>query len=110
MVAYLVADMRHAVERKLARKVRNHLRDAHYSDTQAYRIARASRKALRLAGWDLNTRFQRAVEAQEQQRENQTRVAKVSGEAAAYFAEVLAKAEELAMLVGAVETEGLRIK
>lgn len=39
-----------------------------YSAAQADRIARETRKVLRLAGWDLRERFRSALERSEQER------------------------------------------
>lgn len=110
VLVYLITDMRYAVERKVAKKIRKQIKETGYVDNHSYRIARASRKVLRLSGWDLANRFQKAIEAQEKQREEQKQAAEISQAALHYFTDLLAKTSELAKTVNVIDTEALRVK
>jgi len=110
VLVYLITDMRYAVERKVAKKIRKQIKESGYADNHSYRIARASRKVLRISGWDLANRFQKAIEAQEKQREEQKQAAEISQAALHYFTDLLAKTSELAKTVDAIDTEALRVK
>jgi len=110
VLVYLVTDMRYAVERKVAKKIRKQIKEMGYIDHHSYRIARASRKVLRFSGWDLANRFQKAIETREKQREEQKQSAETSQAALNYFTNLLAKTSELAKSVDAIDTEALRVK
>jgi len=110
VLVYLITDMRYAVERKVAKKIRKQFKETNFIDNHSYRIARASRKVLRLSGWDLANRFQKAIEAQEKQREEQKQAAEISQAALHYFTDLLSKTSELAKTVDAIDTEALRVK
>jgi len=105
VMVYFVSDMRHAVSRKVARKIRHHLRTNGYVDYQTSRITRKSRKALRISAWDMQNRFQKEIETQEKQREEQEKVAKESDEAHRFFAGIVNKADEMAKALAALSID-----
>lgn len=110
VLVYLVTDMRFAVERKVAKKIRKQIKENGYIDKQCYRVSRASRKVLHLSGLDLANRFQKAIETQEKQCEEQRQSAETSQAALNYFTNLLAKTSELAKSVDGIDTEALRVK
>ncbi|KAG2181232.1 hypothetical protein INT43_008815 [Umbelopsis isabellina] len=105
LVVYVVSDMRHAVERKLARKFKAAVKDSNHNEGQSYRIARASRKTLRVEGWELQTRFQKAVDQKEKMRSDMVKKAQMSEEAMKYFSNVITTATEVRSKVEAVNTQ-----
>ncbi|KAL1925818.1 uncharacterized protein VTP21DRAFT_701 [Calcarisporiella thermophila] len=105
LVVYVVSDMRNAVERKVARKIRRHLDETYYIEEEARRITREGRKVLRFSSFNLQAHFQRAIEQHEKRRQEHSKVASVSQEAINYFGELLSKAEELHCCVETVDTE-----
>ncbi|KAI7902862.1 uncharacterized protein BX663DRAFT_434488 [Cokeromyces recurvatus] len=105
LIVYVVSDMRHAVERKLVRKFKKAVQESGYIESQARRLGRESRKVLRMEGWEIQNRIQRAIEAKEQQRHEMEMKALTSKEMAAYFASVLAKSDGLLEKVEMVPTD-----
>lgn len=105
LVVYVVSDMRHAVERKLSRKFKAAVKDSNHNEGQSYRIARASRKTLRIEGWELQNRFQKAVDDKEKMRNEMVQKAQMSEEAMKYFSGVLTKTTEMRSKVESVNTQ-----
>jgi mitofusin len=104
-LVYVVSDMRHAVERKLVKKFKQAVRDTDYVESQGHRIARESRKVLRVEGWEIQNRIQKAIEQKEQKRNDTEAVALVSKETTEYFAAVLANSGLLLEKVEMVQIE-----
>lgn len=105
LLVYVVSDMRNAVERNLVRKFKQAARDTGYVDGQSHRIARESRKVLRVEGWEIQSRIQKAIEQKEQKRNETEQVALLSKETAEYFASVLAKSNLLLEKVQLIPTD-----
>lgn len=104
-VLYVVSDMRSAVERKLVKKFKNAVRETGYVEGQSLRIARESRKVLRVEGWEIQNRIQKAIEQKEQHRSDTEAVALTSKETAEFFAAVLEKSGLLLEKVEMVQTD-----
>lgn len=104
-VLYVVSDMRNAVERKLVKKFKNAVRETGYIDGQSHRIARESRKVLRVEGWEIQNRIQKAIEQKEQHRTDTEAIALSSKETAEYFAAILEKSGLLLEKVEMVQTD-----
>ncbi|CAO0795766.1 unnamed protein product [Mucor circinelloides] len=104
-LVYVVSDMRSAVERKLVKKFKQAVRDTGYVEGQGHRIARESRKVLRVEGWEIQNRIQKAIENKEQKRNETEQVASVSKETAEYFASILSKSGLLLEKVEMVQTD-----
>lgn len=104
-ILYVVSDMRSAVERKLVKKFKNAVRETGYVDGQSLRIARESRKVLRVEGWEIQNRIQKAIEQKEQHRTDTEAVALSSKETAEYFAAILEKSGLLLEKVEMVQTD-----
>ncbi|KAG9302245.1 hypothetical protein G9A89_008736 [Geosiphon pyriformis] len=112
---YVVSDARHAVSRNVARKIRDQLTTSNYADEQATRIAHQGRKATRRSINHLRDCFRRAIEAEEQKRQQQIAQARRADEAKFYFSSVLSKAEEMSKVLEAlgidvIEDEVLEVK
>ncbi|GAB5589791.1 mitofusin [Umbelopsis nana] len=105
LVVYVVSDMRYAVERKLSRKFKAAVKESNHNEGQSYRIARASRKTLRTEGWELQNRFQKAVDDKEKMRNEMVQKAQMSEEAMKYFSGVLSKTTEMRSKVESVNTQ-----
>ncbi|ORZ09526.1 hypothetical protein BCR42DRAFT_423581 [Absidia repens] len=107
---YVVADMRNAVERKLVRKFKEAVRDAGYVDAQSHRLGRGARKVLRVEGWEIQSRLQKAIETKEQQRNELKTVLQTSQEAMDYFASLLEKSTMLLDKVEAIHIDQTKIE
>lgn len=105
VIVYVISDMRNAVERKLVKKFKNAVRETGYVDAQSHRIARESRKVLRVEGWEIQNRIQKAIEQKEQKRSDTEAIALVSKETAEYFAAILEKTGSLLEKVEIVQTD-----
>ncbi|KAG1454317.1 hypothetical protein G6F46_008754 [Rhizopus delemar] len=104
-MVYVVSDMRHAVERKLVKKFKNAARETGYIEAHSNRIARESRKVLRVEGWEIQNRIQRAIEDKEQKRSETEAFAESSRETAEFFACILEKSGLLLEKVKMVVTD-----
>ena len=104
-MVYVVSDMRHAVERKLVKKFKNAARETGYIEAHSNRIARESRKILRVEGWEIQNRIQRAIDDKEQKRSETEAFAESSRETAEFFASVLEKSGLLLEKVKMVVTD-----
>lgn len=104
-ILYVVSDMRSAVERKLVKKFKNAVRETGYVEGQGLRIARESRKVLRVEGWEIQNRIQKAIEQKEQHRSDTEAVALNSKETAEFFAAILEKSGLLLEKVEMVQTD-----
>ncbi|CAO3611203.1 unnamed protein product [Cunninghamella echinulata] len=105
LLVYVVADMRNAVERKLVRKFKQAVRDIGYIENQSTRIGREARKVLRVEGWEIQSRLQKAIETKEQKRNEMELVIQTSQEALTYFSALLEKSTLLLDNVEAVQIE-----
>ncbi|KAG2185359.1 hypothetical protein INT44_002150 [Umbelopsis vinacea] len=105
LVVYVVSDMRHAVERKLSRKFKAAVKESNHNEGQSYRIARASRKTLRIEGWELQNQIQKAVDHKEKMRGEMVQKAQLSEEAMKYFSGVLTQTHEMRSKVESVNTD-----
>ncbi|KAI7862466.1 hypothetical protein BDF14DRAFT_1855031 [Spinellus fusiger] len=103
--AYVVSDMRSAVERKLVKKFQAAAHATAHAENHAQRIARESRKMLRLEGWEIHTRLQKAIEAKEQKRSDMESTAQESQDTFVYFNGLLEKSVVLLDNVNAVQIE-----
>ncbi|ORY04835.1 hypothetical protein K493DRAFT_311224 [Basidiobolus meristosporus CBS 931.73] len=108
-VYFIVSDMRHVVERKIANKIRDNVRKTNYVHNQVQRITKESRNILRMSSWDLQTRFQNAVKVQEEKRLQQTMKQKAAVEAKEYFGTLSKKVLTLNSAVNAIDTEERKI-
>ncbi|KAF8922957.1 mitofusin [Dissophora ornata] len=105
LLIYIAADMKHALARKTARKLRAHIREGTIVHDEAMRIAKDCRRVFKSNAWEIQNRFQREIEAHERRRAEQEKAAKDGEQAVVYFGKVFEKADELARWVAAVEVE-----
>lgn len=66
MTVYLILDLPNSIPRTIGRRVKASIiardREANFVDSHATRVARETRKVLRLASWDLKERYRGAME------------------------------------------------
>lgn len=105
LFVYVVSDMRYAVERKLIKKVKNAARETGYIDASSAKVARESRKILRVEGWEIQNRIQKAIEDKEQKRQDTETLALSSKETAQFFASIFEKSGLLLEKVKMVVTD-----
>ncbi|KAG0336461.1 mitofusin [Podila horticola] len=105
LLVYIAADMKHALARKTARKLRAQIREGTLVHDEAMRITKDCRRVFKSNAWDIQNRFQKEIEAHERRRAEQEKAAKDNEEAVVYFGKVFDKADELARWVAAVEVE-----
>ncbi|KAG0343602.1 mitofusin [Podila humilis] len=105
LLVYIAADMKHALARKTARKLRAQIRDGTIVHDEAMRITKECRRVFKSNAWEIQNRFQKEIEAHERRRAEQEKSAKDNEEAVVYFGKVFEKADELARWVAAVEVE-----
>ncbi|KAG0166231.1 mitofusin [Apophysomyces sp. BC1034] len=104
-LVYVVSDMRYAVERKLLKKFQAAARDTAYIEGQSNRISREARKLLRVEGWEIQNRLQKAIENKEIKRTELESLAHTSRETIEYFSCILDKSMILLDKVEAVKIE-----
>ncbi|KAF9366223.1 mitofusin [Mortierella sp. NVP85] len=104
-LVYVAADMKHALARKTARKLRAQIKDGTIVHDEAMRIVKDCRRVFKNNAWEIQNRFQKEIEAHEKRRAEQERAAKDGEQAVVYFGKVFAKSDELARWVAAVEVE-----
>ncbi|KAG0229900.1 mitofusin [Actinomortierella wolfii] len=102
---YIAADIKHSLARKTARKLRQQIRDGTIVHEEAMRITRDCRRVFKANQWEIHSRFQREIEAQERRRAEQEKAVKDGEQAVVYFSKIFEKSDELARLVAAVEVE-----
>ncbi|KAG0236456.1 hypothetical protein B0O80DRAFT_465609 [Mortierella sp. GBAus27b] len=105
LLVYVAADLKHALARKTARKLRAQIRDGTIVHNEAMRITKDCRRVFKNNAWEIQNRFQREIEAHEKRRAEQERAAKDGEQAVVYFGKIFEKADELARWVSAVEVE-----
>ncbi|KAF9577125.1 mitofusin, partial [Lunasporangiospora selenospora] len=105
LLVYIAADMKHSLARKTARKLRASIQEGTIVHDEAMRITRECRRVFKVNGWEIQSRFQKEIEAQERRRAEQEKAAKDGEQAVVYFGKVFDKADELARWVSAVEVE-----
>ncbi|KAF9215430.1 mitofusin [Podila verticillata] len=105
LLVYIAADMKHALARKTARKLRAQIREGTLVHDEAMRISKDCRRVFKSNAWEIQNRFQKEIEAHERRRAEQEKAAKDNEEAVVYFGKVFDKADELARWVAAVEVE-----
>ncbi|KAG0214410.1 mitofusin [Mortierella sp. NVP41] len=105
VLVYIAADMKHALARKTARKLRTHVREGSIVHDEAMRISKDCRRVFKSNAWEIQNRFQKEIEAHERRRAEQEKAAKDGEQAVIYFGKVFDKADELARWVAAVEVE-----
>ncbi|KAG0250633.1 mitofusin [Mortierella polycephala] len=105
LLIYIAADMKHALARKTARKLRAHIREGSVVHEEAMRITKDCRRVFKSNAWEIQNRFQKEIEAHERRRAEQEKAAKDGERAVVYFGKVFDKADELARWVAAVEVE-----
>ncbi|KAF9179544.1 mitofusin [Haplosporangium sp. Z 767] len=105
LLIYIAADMKHALARKTARKLRAHIREGSVVHEEAMRITKDCRRVFKSNAWEIQNRFQKEIEAHERRRAEQEKAAKDGERAVIYFGKVFDKADELARWVAAVEVE-----
>jgi mitofusin len=104
-ILFIASDMQHAVHRKVARKIRQHIHEAGLIDHHADRIAKRAQAALRFSAQDLRERYQRAVERERSQREKRAQEQLEAKEHRRWFRDMARRAKELSDLVEAVDCE-----
>ncbi|KAI8887313.1 hypothetical protein K501DRAFT_283414 [Backusella circina FSU 941] len=95
VLVYVIGDMRNAVERKLVHKFKLAVRETGYVEGQGNRIGREARKVLRVEGWEIQNRIQKAIEQKEEQRNETEAMALNAKETAEFFHSILAKSDLL---------------
>ncbi|KAI8342416.1 hypothetical protein BC941DRAFT_412710 [Chlamydoabsidia padenii] len=110
VLVYVVADMRNAVERNLVRKFKQTVRDSNYIDKASHRIGRDARRVLRVEGWDIQSRLQKAIESKEQKHNELELLIHSSQESLAYFTSLLDKSTTLLDKVQSVHIDQSRIE
>ena len=109
---YLVLELPKSVPRTVGRRIRNSLTKSESSglgtqeplfvDAQACRVARETRKVLRLAGWDLKQRIQGAIEERSREVLGAEEMERCAVRAKEWFATVGQRAADIRELVGLV--------
>ncbi|KAJ3094939.1 mitofusin, partial [Physocladia obscura] len=61
MFLYSLSDMKNVVDRKVLGKIKSHLKSVGLVDANSERIARGTRRVLRLAIWEFRNQFQRVL-------------------------------------------------
>ncbi|EIN12294.1 transmembrane GTPase fzo1 [Punctularia strigosozonata HHB-11173 SS5] len=93
LTAYFVLELPTTVPKTIGRRIRKELVKAGdgsemYVDAQAARVARETRKVLRLASWDLKERFRSAMEERGKEVKGAEEMEKKAGKAVEFFRSV----------------------
>ncbi|KAJ3043531.1 mitofusin [Rhizophlyctis rosea] len=70
---YVLSDMKNNVERKVLTKMRAHLNDVNFVESNVSRIAKHTRRILRLAIWEFQNQFTKILTESREKREGQMR-------------------------------------
>ncbi|KAG0257356.1 mitofusin [Actinomortierella ambigua] len=105
LLVYVAADIKHSLARKTARKLRQQIREGTIVHEEAMRITRDCRRVFKANQWEIHSRFQREIEAQERRRAEQEKAVEDGEQAVVYFGKIFEKADELSRFVAAVEVE-----
>ena len=70
LAIYIIRDLPRAIPYNVGRKLHSTLVTSEFSSIESERIAKETRKVMRLAGWDLRERFRAALEASEKDRKD----------------------------------------
>ena len=70
---YVLSDMKNNVERKILGKMRAHLTEVGFVENNVDRIAKNTRRILRLAIWEFQNQFTKILGENRSKRENQQR-------------------------------------
>lgn len=100
--------MPHVISRKISRKMRNHLRDIEFIETNTTRINRGTRRVLRLGLWEYQNRFQKVLEEKTFRR---THLFKEKGEVEkilATFEKISQRATDINAALDEMDLEGAR--
>ncbi|KAI8997432.1 hypothetical protein BDB01DRAFT_714375 [Pilobolus umbonatus] len=105
LMVYIISDMRSAVERKLVKKIKHAVRETCYVEAQSQRMGRESRKILRIEGWEIQNRIQKAIEEKEQKRSETETFAVATCEKAQFFSSILTTSQSLLEKVECIQTD-----
>ncbi|RIA94936.1 hypothetical protein C1645_817305 [Glomus cerebriforme] len=96
IVTYVLLDAKHVISRKVARKIRSHLKRSDYVNIETNRIVRQGRKKIRMVSDNLRDRFRKAVEEEETKQVAQRISYKKSEEAVKFFEKIFNQTEHVA--------------
>ncbi|KAF8827993.1 hypothetical protein HHX47_DHR4000931 [Lentinula edodes] len=101
MTAYLILELPTSIPKTVGRRIRASVVHLHaedqisFVDAHASRISRETRKVLRLASWDLRSRFNSAMEERGKEVKVKEEIAKKAIRAMEWFGELGRKSEEI---------------
>ncbi|CAB4392405.1 unnamed protein product [Rhizophagus irregularis] len=96
IVTYILFDAKHVISRKVARKIRGHLKRSDYVNIETNRIVRQGRKKIRKVSDNLRDQFRKAVEEEETKQVAQRISYKKSEEAVKFFEKIFSQTEQVA--------------
>ncbi|KAJ3296186.1 mitofusin [Borealophlyctis nickersoniae] len=102
---YVLADMKNNVERKILSKMRAHLAEVGFVESNVDRIAKNTRRVLRLAIWDFQNQFAKILGENKAKRENQQQEITKAERDSEIFAEMEGKAKLLDAEVERIDLE-----
>ncbi|KAI8914751.1 hypothetical protein DFJ77DRAFT_490127 [Powellomyces hirtus] len=102
---YVLSDMKNSIERKVVLKMREHFNEVNYVPANVDRVAKGTKRALRLAIWEFQTQFQRILSENERRQEGLRRDIETKRKEKEHFRGVEKKARELARNVEGVDLE-----
>ncbi|KND04717.1 mitofusin [Spizellomyces punctatus DAOM BR117] len=102
---YVLSDMKNSVERKVVRKMREHFTEVGFVESNVDRVAKGTRRVLRLAIWEFQNQFQRILTENQRKRENQMRSIELARADKAFYDDMAYRAAELVREVDAIDLE-----
>ncbi|KAJ3092286.1 mitofusin [Quaeritorhiza haematococci] len=102
---YVLSDMRRLVLQKVTAKTTHHLLTSSYASTHSDRIAKASRRVLRLALWEFSNQFSRTLQERQRSRGAAMEKREREVEKRERFEGVVRRAETVAKMVGKIDLD-----
>jgi hypothetical protein len=106
---YILGDIQHAVQRKVASKCRKVLLSEGIMDAQVDRITRRTHTALRFGVQDLQRRYELVVEEAQREKAEGEKVVREATEGRRYFRALSRRVRELEEMIRAVDTTAKKV-
>lgn len=102
---YVLSDMKNSVERRVVRKMHEHFAEVGFVESNVERIAKGTRRVLRLAIWEFQNQFQRILNENQRKRETQMKDINKAESSKAFYDDVSRRATSLMREVDVIDLE-----
>ncbi|KAI9096114.1 P-loop containing nucleoside triphosphate hydrolase protein [Phlyctochytrium arcticum] len=102
---YALSDMKNSIEGKIVRKLREHFIEVEFVGTNVDRIAKGTRRVLRLAIWEFQNQFRRILGENQRRQERQQKIIEETRADIAFYDAIGQRAAKLMQEVDAIDLE-----